>query len=77
MNPSRDCPYMISGRLISCEMMPFAVLFVDGLTRCTHRLGRLVPAGVLVALLIALVWSEIVLMLPVFASPYKFWNLDV
>lgn len=76
-SPSRDFPYMVNGRMIACALLPFAVLFVDGLLRLTRRLGRPSPLAVLAVILAALFVSEILLMLPVVESPYNFFNLDL
>jgi hypothetical protein len=75
-NPSREKPYFTSGRLIAGTILPFLLLYVDGLYRILSRLrlsSILLPVvGVIAA---AITISEIVITWPVFASPYNWFHL--
>jgi hypothetical protein len=74
--PSRAAPYVISGRLASGSLIPFAVLYVSGLDAL---LPRRVPAPLRWAcLIVPIVWmtvSEIVMSTMVFASPYNWFHM--
>jgi hypothetical protein len=70
--PSRERPYLISGRLIAGALTPFLILFCRGMDWVCTRLGGrhwLVVAAGLIAL-VALV-SELALSQSVFASTYN------
>jgi hypothetical protein len=74
--PSRDKPYFTSGRLIAGIILPFLLLYVDGLYRILSRLrlsSKLLPAAGVIAAAITI--SEIVITWPVFASPYNWFHL--
>jgi hypothetical protein len=74
--PSRDHPYFTSGRLIAGAILPFLLLYIDGLRRIFSKLHcashLLTTVGVIVA---AVTICEIILTLPVFASPYNLFHL--
>jgi 4-amino-4-deoxy-L-arabinose transferase-like glycosyltransferase len=74
--PSRDKPYFVSGRLIAGIILPFLLLYVDGLRRILGKF-RLASCLLVVAAVIAaaITLSEIILSLPVFASPYNWFHL--
>jgi hypothetical protein len=75
VNPSKEFPYVVAGRMLTSLLVPFAILYVDGLQRATGWLGRAAPTLVLVSVLLGLLISELVLMWPVVQSPYNFWHL--
>jgi phosphoglycerol transferase MdoB-like AlkP superfamily enzyme len=74
--PSFDEPYFTSGRLIAGIILPFILLYVDGLhcilskLRCGSYL--LAVVGIIT---VAITISEIVLSWSVFASPYNWFHL--
>ena len=74
--PSRAQPYFTSGRLIAGAILPFLLLYIDGLQRIlakTYLASRLlITVGVIVA---AVTVCEIILTLPVFASTYNLFHL--
>lgn len=74
--PSAAFPYFVSGRLILGVLVPFLVLYVQGLdvlmTRLRLRTGRLAVLMVIVALITA---SEIALELPVFRSQFNWFHV--
>jgi hypothetical protein len=74
--PSRKQPYFTSGRLIAGTIVPFLMLYVDGLQRILSKLRcascLLIAVSIIV---IAITVSEIILTLPVFASPYNWFHL--
>jgi hypothetical protein len=76
INPSRAFPFFVSGRLIVGTILPFLLLYVDGLHRILTRLQLgsylLIVVGVIAT---AVTLSEIVLSLPAFASPYNWFHI--
>jgi hypothetical protein len=76
--PSRDNPYITSGRLISGTLIPFALLFVYGLDRAL-KAARLstdtARLAVLGGLIVLMTISEIALNLPAFASESNWFHL--
>ncbi|MGA2172466.1 MAG: hypothetical protein ABSG82_05570 [Sedimentisphaerales bacterium] len=74
--PSRDHPYFTSGRLIAGAILPFLVLYIDGLRRILSKLRLASCLLVIVAVIAAAeTFSEIIITLPVFASPYNWFHL--
>ncbi|MCX6290740.1 MAG: DUF2142 domain-containing protein [Bacteroidetes bacterium] len=75
-NPSRAHPYFTSGRLITAAMVPFLILYVQGLSFAIKGIkNAFVKYGVILLVIFFLVISEIVIHWPVFASPYNFFHL--
>ena len=74
--PSRQMPFMTSGRLISGALLPFAIIYVSGLKLALAKL-RLSRLGVWFLLAIAgiALVSEIVLTWPVFGSQYNLFHM--
>jgi hypothetical protein len=74
--PSRKQPYFTSGRLIAGTILPFLMLYIDGLQRILAKLRcascLLIAVSIIV---VAITVSEIILTLPVFASPYNWFHL--
>lgn len=74
--PSRELPYFLAGRLILCALLPFLVLYVDGLGRvfaCERAPG--LPLAILTGIAVAITLSEWLLSRPVFPSPYNWFHL--
>jgi hypothetical protein len=74
--PSREFPFIVSGRLIGGATAPFLCLYVVGLDKLFSRIGAgraVVPLLVLMALAMAV--AEIVLSLGAFASPFNWFHM--
>jgi hypothetical protein len=74
--PSRDYPYLASGRLISGILVPFLMLYLNGLSYVLYkfRLSRYWAAVVLIIAVLIIV-SELDLSYPVFKSQYNWFHL--
>jgi hypothetical protein len=74
--PSVDKPYFTSGRLIAGAILPFLILYIDGLRRILSKLrcayALLFVVGIIVA---AVTVSEIILSWSVFTSPDNWFHL--
>jgi hypothetical protein len=74
--PSREHPYFTSGRLIAGIILPFLLLYIDGLQRILTKLHLasylLIVVGVIA---ITVTISEIILSLPAFASPFNLFHI--
>lgn len=74
--PSRDYPYMCSGRLISGSLIPFLILYIDGIHVILKRCSNLLYPFIVVLIIISLItYSEISLNAPVFESQYNWFHL--
>jgi hypothetical protein len=74
--PSREYPYFTSGRLISGVMVPFLILYINGLNYVLSRLGLSrywVVAVLTIAVLVTA--SEVILSYPVFKSQYNWFRI--
>jgi hypothetical protein len=78
-NPPASRPFFDHGRLIAGAMLPFALLFVRGISvgaaRLPERLSQGVGWALLAAVCVVASVSELALWLPVFSSPYNFYHL--
>jgi hypothetical protein len=78
-NPSLARPWFANGRLVAGAMVPFALLAVRGIEQGLARLAEpwreRVAFGALGLLLAAATCSELLLTLPVVASPYNWFHL--
>jgi hypothetical protein len=74
--PSRQSPYLVSGRLILGALVPFAFVYLDGLTRCLCRLGRSAPAIAVASLVLVTTAVEIWLHAEVFRSRFNWYHLE-
>ena len=74
--PSREKPFFLSGRLISGAILPFLLLYTDGLYRILSKLRLACCLLIVVAVIVAAVTiSEIILSWTVFASPYNWFHV--
>jgi hypothetical protein len=74
--PSTAHPYFTSGRLIAGALVPFAVLYVEGIAVVVSAFSREAAVLICVAAAAALMTaSEVMLTAPVFASPYNWFHL--
>ena len=74
--PSRASPYFVAGRLVGGALVPFVLLYLDGLE---HALSwarlRIDPLVVVALIAAAITLSEIANTLAVFQSPYNWFHL--
>lgn len=74
--PSRQEPYFVSGRLISCVLVPFLFIYLDGLGRIFSVVKKRVnPLVIVVLIAIVATLSELLLTLDVFRSPYNWFHI--
>ena len=74
--PSREHPYFTSGRLISGALVPFLILYLEGLNLIMSKITkRISPWVIILAIVMVMALSEICLTLQVFKSPYNFFHL--
>jgi hypothetical protein len=74
--PSPQFPYFTSGRLIAGALVPFLILYVDGLASLLSPLSRVAAPLLFVLLLsVAMTVSEVALTTPVFANAYNWFHL--
>ena len=75
--PSRASPYFVAGRLVGGALVPFVLLYLDGLG---HALSwarlRIDPLVVVALIAAAITSSEIAITLPMFESPYNWFHLS-
>jgi hypothetical protein len=76
VNPSHEKPYFTAGRLIGGVLLPFLIIYVNGLKRLLSFLKSskylLLAVGIIV---IAITWSEISISMDVFKSQYNWFHL--
>ncbi|MCA8943064.1 MAG: DUF2142 domain-containing protein [Planctomycetes bacterium] len=77
MYPSREEPYLVTGRVHNGMIVLIGLLYLDGLDRVTRRFGRIAPWVALAALAVTLLAYEVIVTIPVVRSPHNFWHLDV
>jgi hypothetical protein len=74
--PSREHPFFTSGRLMAGALIPFLMLYADGLSRIPSRLrGRVHPLAVLALLSLFMLVSEVSLSWRMFQSDYNWFHL--
>lgn len=74
--PSRSAPFMYSGRLIGGNLVPFLVLYLEGLERLSSRIKNVVaPWLVLGAIALVMAGAQIWMMRSVFGSAYNWFHL--
>lgn len=74
--PSKESPYFTSGRLILCSLLPFLLLYIDGLDRLFSRWKKpAVPLAVLLLVVFVITVSEWMISRHVFLSPYNWFHL--
>ena len=74
--PSRESPYLVSGRLILGALVPFLIMYLSGLEWLFGWLrlrGARVP--VLIAMVVLMGIVQIFYLAPVFASQYNWFHL--
>ena len=74
--PSKEAPYFTSGRLIAGALVPFLILYINGIAFLLRKLSRVAaPLLFVVLTIVAITVSEVVLSTPVFSSPYNWFHL--
>jgi hypothetical protein len=74
--PSQEYPFLASGRLIGGGLIPFLMLYVDGMSRILSRVpGRVHPIAVVALLSLFMLASEISLSWRVFHSAFNWFHL--
>ena len=74
INPSREHPYFTSGRLLSGALIPFAVVYVSGVSWVFRRINA---ASVLIALgliVVLVTTSEVLVNRVVFVSEHNWFH---
>jgi len=75
INPSREHPYFTSGRLLSGALIPFAVVFVYGVSWVCRRINTALPLIVLGLIVVFVTTSEILVNRVVFVSEHNWFHL--
>jgi len=74
--PSREYPYMSSGRLITGVLVPFLAFYLKGLGVLLKPLEKWInPLWAVVLIVLAIMVSEILLSIPVFQSAYNWFHI--
>jgi hypothetical protein len=76
--PSKEFPYLVSGRLILASLVSFSIIYVKGVEFLAVKISRRIDPIIIVFLIVAYsACSEIAITLEggVFASPYNFFHL--
>jgi hypothetical protein len=74
INPSRLHPYFTSGRLLSGALIPFALVYVYGISWLFRRFNAALPLLVLGVFLAFVTMSEIRINRRVFASEHNWFH---
>src|SRR5439155_11397412 len=77
INPSREHPYFASGRLLSGALIPFAVVYVYGVSCLCRRINTALPLIVLGMIVVFVTTSEILLNRVVFVSEHNWFHLYI
>lgn len=73
--PSRDYPFMTSGRLISGMLIPFFILYLNGLKALLSAVKKnLNPLPVLIIIMLAVAFADFMISREVFSNPYNWFN---
>jgi hypothetical protein len=74
--PSSEKPYLVSGRLILCVLLPFLLIYVDGLEHILSKLKKsAAPLLGISIIAIAITISELLITWEIFASQYNWFHL--
>ena len=75
INPSREHPYFTSGRLLSGALIPFAIVYVYGVSWMCRRINPALSLVVLGLIAMFVTASEILVERAVFASEHNWFHL--
>lgn len=75
--PSWERPYFVSGRLIAGVLLPFMLIYIDGLERISRRMGKWVMLATIVVIVIGITLSELWVTIGarIFSNPYNWFHL--
>jgi hypothetical protein len=73
--PSQEQPYFVSGRLIAGALLPFMLIYIDGLERIFRRMGKWAMLAAIVVIVIGITLSELWLTAEIFSSSYNWFHL--
>ena len=73
VNPSRERPYFFQGRLMGGALIPFAIVYVYGLSRVLRSTRFVLPAIVAIALVVTI--SDFLANSVAFASAYNWFHM--
>ena len=74
--PSQLMPFFVSGRLISAALIPFLLLYMQGLDRAFSWIkNENKRIGILIIIVFVITINEIIVSWPVFSSDYNFFHL--
>jgi Predicted membrane protein (DUF2142) len=71
INPSREHPYFTSGRLLTGALIPFAIVYVYGVSWVCRRINTVLPLLVLGLVVVFIATSEILVDRVVFVSEHN------
>jgi hypothetical protein len=74
INPSRERPYFFQGRLMLGALLPFATVYVYGLTRLLRNKPNLV-LGTIAAIAIVITLSDVLANSVAFTSAYNWFHM--
>jgi hypothetical protein len=75
INPSREHPYFTSGRLLTGALIPFALVYVYGVSFVFRRINTALPLAVLGLIVVFMTSSEILVGRIVFTSDHNWFHL--
>jgi hypothetical protein len=75
INPSREHPYFTSGRLLSGALIPFAIVYVYGVSWACRQINTALPLIVLGLVLVFVTTSAIFVNRVVFVSEHNWFHL--
>ena len=75
-NPSRMHPYFVSGRLISGVLIPFGILYLQGMNTILFKIrDQKIKLYILASAVVIITALEYINHIPVFESKFNFFNL--
>jgi predicted membrane protein DUF2142 len=74
INPSREHPYFTSGRLLTGALIPFAIVYVYGVSWLCRRINTVLPLLVLGFVVVFMATSEILVDRVVFVSEHNWFH---
>lgn len=73
--PSREYPFMTSGRLISGMLVPFFILYIGGLRAALSLVKKKVdPLLFIIIIMVAVAFADLFVSVEVFSNPYNWFN---
>ena len=76
VNPSREHPFFVSGRIISGALLPFVLMYIAGMEFLLMPIRKWIPAAAVLACLVLFTTiTELQVRRPAFSSRYNFFAL--